>query len=325
MFAKRDIDALDMVDLRSVNLNLLLAFDALITEKSVTRAAKRVGITQSSMSSSLAQLRAVLGDPLFHRTSHGIEPTARAIAVAGEVRAGLASFERALSPTSFDPRKAERTFVLATSDFVELVLLPTLLERVAREAPGVRLDLKPWGLHEVPRELERGEHDLMLGFYDTLPPRHRDERLFEDVFTCIVRRGHPKVRTKLDLKTWLALEHLLVSQRAGSPTSVDRALSRRGMTRKVGARVSHFLLAPIVVARTDMVAAVSERVADVFGPALSLRRFPPPIPLPSGWVRQAWHERMDADPGHAWLRGLIAEESARSHARTRSRIPSADG
>lgn len=330
-----------MTDVRSVNLNLLLAFDALISERSVTRAAKRVGVTQSSMSSSLAQLRAVLEDPLFRRTSHGIEPTARAVAVAGDVRSGLASFQRALSPPSFDPATAERTFVLATSDFVELVLLPGLLERVAKEAPGVRLELRPWGLHEVPAELERGEHDLMIGFYDTVPPRHRAERLFEDVFTCIVRQNHPKVGKKLGLKTWLQLEHVLVSQRPGSPTTVDRALAKRGKTRKVGARVSHFLLAPIVVARTDMVAAVSERVADVFAPALSLQRFPPPIPLPSGWVRQAWHERVDADPGHAWLRRIIAEESAlslspaqalgrsRPHARPRSRprarVPSADG
>ena len=260
-----------MSDLRSVNLNLLLAFDALITERSVTRAAKRVGVTQSSMSSSLAQLRAVLGDPLFRRTSHGVEPTARALAVAGDVRAGLASFQRALSPPSFDPKTAERTFVLATSDFVELVLLPSLLKRVAKEAPSVRLELRPWGLHEVPAELERGEHDLMVGFYDTVPPRHRAERLFEDVFTCIVRRGHPKVGAKLGLKTWLELEHVLVSQRPGSPTTVDRALAKRD-AEKLVAKV-----APVAAKTEPKIVAKPE--PEIFAPVPKALRESAELPL----------------------------------------------
>ncbi|NUP07594.1 MAG: LysR family transcriptional regulator [Polyangiaceae bacterium] len=298
-----------MAELRAVNLNLLVALDALVAERSVTRAARRVGVTQSAMSSSLAQLRALFDDPLFRRTSHGMEPTPRAIAIAADIRVGLSSFERALSPRSFDPKTAQRSFVVATSDFVELVLLPRLLERLAREAPGVRLELVPWGLHEVPPSLERAEADLMIGFYDKVPPRHRHALLFDDVFTCIVRRAHPRVKSKLTLKTWLELPHVLVSQRPGSPGAVDRALAARGKSRIVGARVSHFLLAPIIVARTDMVAAVSALLADVFAPALRLRRFAPPIPLPKGRVGQVWHEQVDADPANRWLRTIIAEEA----------------
>jgi DNA-binding transcriptional LysR family regulator len=298
-------------NLGAVNLNLLVALVSLVDERSVTRAARRSGVSQSAMSSSLAQLRVLFDDPLFNRSSHGIEPTPRALTVAAEVRAGLSSFARALAPASFDPKVVERRFVIATSDFVELVLVPPLLRRLAREAPNVALELYPWGLQEVPALLTRGTADLMLGFYDRVPVGHKHELLFDDVFTCIVRKAHPKVRSKLTLKAWLELPHVVVSQSPGSPGAVDVALAKRGRSRTVGARVSHFLLAPVVVARTDMVAAVSERVADVFAPALGLARFPPPIPLSKGRVGQVWHSHLDADPGHAWLRRVIREEAQR--------------
>jgi DNA-binding transcriptional LysR family regulator len=292
-----------------VNLNLLAAFDALFEERSVTRAARRSGVTQSAMSSSLAQLRRLFDDPLFVRTSHGIEPTRRALALAEPVHQGLRLFAEALSPPSFDPRTASRSFVLMASDHVEFVLLPPLLRRLERDAPSVRLELRPWGLHEVPAALARGEADLMIGFYDALPARHRQQLIFEEAYACVVRRGHPRVRRTLSLNTWLELRHVLVSERGDSPGSVDRALAARGLTRVVGARVSHFLMAPQLVARTDMVAAISRRVADVLATPLKLAVFTPPIALPKGRVGQVWHEQMDGDPGHRWLRAVIAEEA----------------
>jgi len=298
------------MDLRSVNLNLLAAFDALMAERSVTRAARRMGVTQSAMSSSLAQLRRLMDDPLFRRAPHGIEPTPRAVELAGPVREGLRHFARALGKRTFDPAADARTFVVAASDYVELVLLPPLLERVAREAPGVRIEVRPWGLQEVPRSLALGEVDLVLGYYDEVPARHRDELLFDEVYTCIVRRDHPTVRKELSLAKWLALPHVLVSQRGESPGSVDRALAARGLARTIGARVSHFLLVPVLVARTDLVAAIGARVAATFANPLRLRAFAPPVALPSARTGQVWHEQMHDDPAHRWLRRVIAEESA---------------
>ena len=179
----------------------------------------------------------------------------------------------------------------------------------------MQIALLPWGLHEVPAALERGDADLMIGFADTIPARHLKQPVFDDTFTCIVRRGHPRARTRLTLKVWLELPHVLVSQRPGSPGAVDKALAALGKSRVVGARVSHFLVAPVVVARTDMVAAVSEHVADRFAPALGLQRFAPPIRLEKGTVSQIWHERVDTDPGHRWLRTVVAEECRRLPAR----------
>jgi DNA-binding transcriptional LysR family regulator len=264
------------------------------------------------MSSSLAQLRTLFDDPLFRRGAHGIEPTPRALALAAPLSEGLRLLERTLSAESFDPATSKRTFVLAASDHVEMILLPDLMRRLSRTAPGIRVEVRPWGLQEVPAMLARGEADLMIGFYGEVPPRHEQEPLFEDRYTCIVRRGHPRVGKRLSLKAWLELEHVLVSQQRGARGSVDRALEAMGLSRKIGAQVSHFLLVPLLVARTDMVAAVSEFVAAAFAEPMGLRRFAPPIALPAGRVGQVWHEQMATDGGHLWLRETIRKVCAQA-------------
>lgn len=295
------------MNIRAVNLNHLVTFDALLAERSVTRAAKRVGVTQSAVSSALRQLRVTFDDPLFVRRANGVEPTARALALAEPIARGLAAFEAALAPATFVPKSAERTFVVAASDYVELVLLPPLLRRLAREAPRVRLEMVPWGLHEVPPALARGEVDLMLGYYGRLPAAHRHEIVFEESFICIARRGHPKLGKRPTLAAWLATPHVVVSQKPGSTSSVDRAVAALGKSRTIGVRVSHFSVVPHVVASTDFTAALSRRIAEPAARALGLVTFAPPLALPKGRLGQVWHDRLDADPGHAWLRGVVAE------------------
>jgi DNA-binding transcriptional LysR family regulator len=295
-------------DIRAINLNLLAAFDALLEERNVTRAAGKMGVTQSALSSSLAQLRLLFEDPLFRRTPHGIEPTPRALELGEPIRRGLGLFERALSPRSFDPGTESRVFVLATSDYVEFVLLPPLLKRLAREAPGVHLEVRPWGLQQVPKSLQSGEVDLMIGFYDEVPAHHRETLLFDEHYVCIARKKHPGLGRKPTLKSWLAQKHVLVSQKGNSPGTVDRVLAARDLKRTIGARVSHFLLVPTLVAQTDLVAAVNERVATAFVESLSLRVFAPPVPLPKGRIGQVWHEQLEHDPAQRWFRQLIVEE-----------------
>lgn len=299
------------VNITGVNLNLFLVLDALLAERNVTRAAKRLGVTQSAVSNALRQLRAVFDDPLFLRRAAGVEPTPRALALAPAVRRGLAALGETLAAPEFDPARAERRFVVATSDYVELVLLPALLSRLAKEAPRVRIEVVPWGLHEVPDLLARGDADLMIGYYGRVPAGHRDARLFSEVFTCIVRKGHPTIRGRPTAKVWASVPHVVVSQRPGSTSSVDRALAARGLSRTVGARVSHFSIVPYVVARTDFVAALSRRVAEPAARTLGLRTFAPPVVLGTSYVGQVWHDRLDADPGHRWLRGVIAEVAGR--------------
>lgn len=296
------------MNLSGVNLNLLVTFDALTTEENVTRAARRLGLTQSAVSNALAQLRVLFCDPLFVRDRRGVVPTERARALAGPVRQALSLLAEVIAqPGPFDPKDATRTFVLAASDYVEYVLLPPLLRRLAREAPSVRVEVRPWGLHEVPPGLADGSLDLMVGFYGDLPPGHHQTALFQERYVCIVRKDHPQVKRRLTLKRYLALSHVLVSQRARSPGSVDVALAKLGHERVVGARVSHFLMVPTLVARTDMVAALSRRVAEPFAKALPLAVFPPPLSLKPSTIGQVWHTRTHADPAQTWFRSVVRD------------------
>lgn len=289
------------MNIASVNLNLLVAFDALLAERHVTRAAARIGVTQGAMSNSLRQLRGLFDDPLFVRAPRGMTPTPRAIALGPHVREGLARLQTALGEPTFEPASAEQSFVLAANDFVELVLLPPLLARLSKEAPGVRLDVRPWGRHDVP---DLREIDLALGYFDRIPPKHHVKKLFEEPYACIVRKKHPAVNKRLTAKIWASIPHVVVSEsRDAGPTAIDKALAERGLARTIVLRVSHFLLVPKVVASTDLAAAIDRRVALAFD--LPIQIFDPPLPLPPGKVAMVWHERTDGDPALRFLRSLV--------------------
>lgn len=297
---------IQFVNVSSVNLNLLNAFLALFEERSVTRAAERAGITQPAMSNTLAQLRSLFDDPLFLRSREGLVPTPRAVALADPISRGMKLFALALDDPSFDPAESHRHFTLGASDYVEFVLLPPLLARLARVAPHVRLRIKPWSSQSVPEQLSRGELDLMIGFYDHVPARHGHELLFADEYACVVRKGHPLVKRRLTLARYLELSHVLVSSSSDSPGSVDKALAARGLRRHVALRVSHFLSVPTVIAHTDYVAALDRRVAEAFREPFGLAVFKPPLPLPRGKIGQVWHESVENDKGHRWFRELIS-------------------
>ncbi len=294
----------------NINLNLLAVLDALVLEKNVTRAGRRLGLSQPAVSHALSQLRQVFGDPLFVRASHGVVPTERALTLGVSVRQALALLEASIGAGSFDPRTTQRSFVIATTDYVEFVLLPKLLARLGKEAPGIRLRLRSWPYHRVSPGLETGEEDLMLGFYPRVPSGHRDQALFKDRFVCIVRADHPTVGKRLTLKKYLSLSHVLVSQTDHEPGVVDGVLAKRGLSRHVALRLSHFLMVPPVIASTDMVAAVDYRVASAMARVLPIRMLPPPLPLPGGGVGQVWHERTHLSAAHTWLRRVIVETSA---------------
>ena len=299
----------DRPRLSSTDLNLFVAFDALVSEGNVTRAAERVGLTQPAMSHALARLRKLIGDPLFVRTSLGMSPTPRALELVVPVRRALGEIDRALrEPPAFDPGTAHRSFTLAAVDFGSLVVLPPLLARLRKVAPGVDLLVRQLRNDAIERQLAEDEVDVAIGvLHDDAPPWMIQRRLFEDRFVCIVRTDHPTARGPLTLDEFVALDHALIAPRGKRGGYVDRELTRLGKKRRVVATVPQFLVAPMLIAESDLVLTLPERVARSFASMLPLRVLPPPMELGTFSVSAYWHERQANDPAHAWLRGVVSE------------------
>ena len=296
------------MNISSLNLNLLPVLDALLAERSVSRAAARVGLSQPAVSNALAQLRAHFGDPLLVREGNGMAPTERALALAGPLRAALLALEQGLQPAqAFDPASAQRNFIIMTNDFVAYAMLPRLLGRLQREAPGIALQIRAWQEHAVPPELARGEADLVLGFNRGLPVAHHATPLFTDRFVFVARQGHPVVRGKINLATYTKLKHVIVSHEPNARGVFDDVLAQRGLSRNVALRVSHFLLVPPIIAATDYVAALSEIVAVGAEKLLRLQLLKMPLHFDGAMVHMVWHERTGASPAHGWLRGVVEE------------------
>jgi DNA-binding transcriptional LysR family regulator len=301
-----------MADARlgAMNLNLLAALDALLSEGSVTRAAARMGVTQSAMSHSLRQLREVLGDPLLVRGPTGMTPTPRAAALREPVRRGLIELSRALEGGSFDPGSAKRTFTLSCGDFFTVLLLPPLLEILGREAPGIDVAVRPTDGEREAALLEAGETDAAIVVAIAERSSLRRARLFTESFVCLVREGHPEVGDALTLETFVRLPHALISPRGSGPAFVDEALAKKGLARRIALRVPFFLAAPPIIAGSDLVLTAPRRTAELFARTLPLRMLPPPLALPGFSVHLAWHERDGADPAHLWLRRTVARAAA---------------
>jgi DNA-binding transcriptional LysR family regulator len=297
------------VHLSAVDLNLAPVLHALLAERSVSRAAKRLGLSQSATSHALARLRDVLGDPLLVRSKDGLVPTPRALALEEPVERAVRSLEGTfLARPSFDPGTARRRFVIATSDYVEIILLPGLISRLAEDAPGVDLLVRSveGGADD---ELRRGEIDLVLTVHQDGAEGGalRGVRLFDDDFVCMMRAGHPLAEGALDVARFASARHALIAPggRPGGP--VDRALAELGLARRVALSVPHFLLAQHVIARTDLVLTIARRIAETFAGLLPLAVVESPLALPGFTIGMRWGERNDADPGHAWLRQRLVE------------------
>ena len=311
-------------DLSGINLNLVVALDALLSEANVTRAAERVGVTQSAMSHSLRQLRELLGDALLIRGRGGMVRTPRAEQLAAPLHRGLLELRRALANEPvFEPRTATRRFTLATGDYFAAALLPELLGMLGREAPGVDLVVRHLIPDQVASLMESGEVDLCVAAFPPPSPGLRQQKLFTEDFVCVVREGHPAVRKGLDLETYLRLPHVLISPRGEGAGTVDIALAALGHTRRIALRLPYFLTAPLVVVHSDHVLTAPRRLVETFTGAWPLQVLPPPVELRSFDVVQVWHERFNDDPAHRWLRGMVhraAGETASPPARASRRV-----
>ena len=295
------------MDFHGIDLNLLVAFDALMNERNVTRAATQVGVSQPAMSAALSRLRTLFGDPLFMRSAEGLLPTARARDLSGPIAGALRQLEATLvAKPVFAAEKAQINFKLGVSEYPAFVLLPSLMQALQDAAPGVSLNVQAF--------TNRDHAVDLLDAGDM--PTHSDSRIISrpvlrDKFVTIVASNHPAARRGMDMESYLALPHILVSPEGELYGLVDQVLAQQGKKRRLGLTVQQMFTVPSIVAQTHMTATVMKRVALHAQASRQLVLFPPPLSLPEMVFNLIWHRRSDAHPAQQWFREFIEQQAAR--------------
>ncbi len=305
------------MNLQSIDLNLLVVLEALVEECNVTRAAKRIGLSQPAMSNALARLRRTFDDPLLVRTTEGMVPTPAAQALILPVRQALAQLREALEEKSvFDPAATERTFHLLTSDYAEITLVAPLLQRLRASAGSIKLRIqRPRSVFEPPSTTSLADsYDVAIGFYPnvlSLDARLHSETLWEEENVCIASAKHPTINGKISLKQFAAAEHVAQFYKPQGPGIVDTLLEQKGYVRHSTVQSPHFAAIPFLVSETDLIATVPARMAQLFYRQLRLQILPLPLALPPFRLTLLWHQRHHSDPAHQWFRQYIVETATK--------------
>jgi DNA-binding transcriptional LysR family regulator len=298
---------------KHLDIYLLRCLVALVTEAHVTRAAERMGTTQPAMSNTLGRLRTLFGDPLLVRTEKGMVPTQRAIDIAESLRHAVDRIDYALADSEiFDPNSSVR-FEIAASESVAFVLMPALTARLRELAPRVTLRVHIPDLTRMRQLLEEGQADLLLSTTRRAPEGLHSSPLLRQRLNVIASGSHHDVQKKISQAQYLAWPHAchMIGRGGGSSieTSVDEALIQRDLVRVVGVWLPSAVSSPAVVARTDFLATIPERVARHFAPPLGLQVLEPPLPLPDVQIMMYWHARTHRNPSHRWLRQVLRSVS----------------
>lgn len=297
------------VDFSRIDLNLLKLFDALIKERSVTRAGQRLGLSQPAASRGLGRLRRLLNDRLVVRTSQGLELTPRAAALSDPVAKLLDDARSIVAPSTFEPSAAFGQLTIATTDHMTLLLMPTLLSKLAQLAP--RLDLKiPAPSGNNVKLVAQGDVDLAIGVYDELPARFHHRSLYDEDLVCLIRRDHPVLTEEWTLEHFISLPHISVIITGHGKNTVDEALAHQGLSRRVAVRLPHFLAASMLVAESNMILSLPRRLARRIAMSTPVEVLELPLEIERFTPSMIWHERRHDDPAHVWLRKLIVEISS---------------
>jgi DNA-binding transcriptional LysR family regulator len=309
------IALIHIMNLQSIDLNLLLVFEALMDERNVTRAAKRIGLSQPAMSNALTRLRRTFNDQLLVKSPAGMVPTPTAQTLIEPVHAALAQLRLAFETDStFKPSASNRTFHILANDYVEITLLMRLLRTLRTRAKGIKLRFhRPRNLFEPPSATELTESfDLAISLSPSalaLDSSVRSELLWEEGNVCIASNSHPVIRNKLSLKQYAEAEHLAVFYKQQGQGVVDTLLAQKGYARRAVLQVPHFITVLFAVSETDLIATVPESLAKKFSKQLKLQVLPLPITIPPFRLMLLWHERFHNDPAHQWMRNLMIDHS----------------
>jgi DNA-binding transcriptional LysR family regulator len=305
------------MNLQSMDLNLLVVFESLMDERNVTRAARRIGLSQPAMSNALTRLRRTFDDPLLVRTSDGMSPTPAAQALIGPVRAALGGLRAALEEKpAFDPAASKRTFHVITNDYAEILLLAPLLTGLRAKADEIGLRVhRSASVFQPPTPAQLADSfDFAIGFFPdalALDASVHSELLWEESNVCIASATHTSIQGKLSIRQYAAARHVAVFYKPEGPGVIDTLLAQKGLSRRSSIQVPHFASVPFMVACSDLIATVPERIARRFKKSLKLQVMPVPISMPPFRLTMLWHERIHADPAHVWMRRLISDAAAK--------------
>lgn len=295
------------IELSQVDLNLLVAFEALFESRSVTTAASRLYLGQPAMSAALARLRALFGDDLFIRVGREMQPTRKAIAIAPGIFAALHQVRQTIQASQdFDPAADRREFVIGSADYTSFVVMPKLLAHCQAVAPNLNFRMIEFEKDRVGELLKQGTIDLALGVFPKPSQQTLCSPLFQENFIGIARKGHPAfLKTPISLENFASLSHALVTIRGDATGVVDKVLANNNLQRRIGLTIPHLLVVPSIIAASDLVAAIASRAARYFSALDNIQVFDLPLELPSWRVSMMWSKLADQDDANCWLRQAV--------------------
>jgi DNA-binding transcriptional LysR family regulator len=294
------------LELSDIDLNQLVLFQQLMVERRVSKVAENLGLTQPAVSNSLAKLRRQFGDDLFVRTPNGMMPTPFAEQLAEPIGYALGMIHSGLNQqTRFDPSSVKRAVSIGMTDIGEIVFLPQLVEHLRTAAPGLSLSTVRTTATNLREDMEAGKVDLAIGPLPQLKAGFFQRRLFRQRYVCLFRRGHALDRKRLSLADFKAAEHLVIVSAGTGHGKVDDLIRRAGVERTVRLTVPHFVSVGHILKRSEMVATVTERLAESLAEPFGLTYRPHPMALPDVAINVFWHAKVHRSPAHQWLRGVL--------------------
>ncbi|MCG7327862.1 LysR family transcriptional regulator [Achromobacter sp. ACRQX] len=296
------------MNLKDVDLNLLVVFNELHKHGRVSAVAESLGISQPGVSNALSRLRKLLGDELFLRTSRGMVPTPYAESLAQPIADALSALQGTLNArVAFDPARSERSFVIGVNDVGETYFLPRLMRALDQVAPGVTIRTVRTTSIDVRDEMERGRMDLAMGFLPGLKGGFFQRRLFRQPYVCIFRQDHPLARSGVSVRQFRAAEHVAIVSEGTGHGVVDEVIARAGIRRRLRLTVPHFMAVGPVLQATDMIAVVPQRFADCACGPFGLAAAPCPVKIPESVINVFWHARNHREAANQWLRQVVVD------------------
>lgn len=294
------------MNLKDIDLNLLVVFDQLLTERSVSRVADNLGLSQPAASNALARLRKLTGDALFLRTTQGMEPTPFAQQLAEPIAHALGLIHGAVNQrASFDPATARRAFTVCMTDIGEIYFLPKVMEELARQAPGITLKTVRNTSVNLREAMGAGHIDLAIGLLPQLKAGFFQRRLFRQRYVCMLRTGHRLDKRRVSLSEFSSAQHVVVVSEGTGHGKVDELLERSGVARQVVLTVPHFVAVGHILQHSDMVATLPERLAQALVGPFGLTYVKHPATLPEIAINMFWHAKYHKDPANEWLRNMV--------------------